>query len=92
MQSQSVLYAHLHADNRVNEEQHNDEQRHIRQRLERLDERPQQRSYAFAATQEFDESHHTEQPKEVDRNDTRLENKMSMYMRIVCSRLFYLKF
>lgn len=58
---------HLHADDGVNEKQHDDQQRYVRQCLERFDERPQQRSNALAATQQLDQTHYTKQPKEVNR-------------------------
>lgn len=58
---------HLHADDGVNEKQHDDQERYVRQCLERFDERPQQRSNALAATQQLDQTHYAKQPKEVDR-------------------------
>lgn len=58
---------HLHADDGVNEKQHDDQQRYVRQCLERFDERPQQRSNALAATQQLDQTHYAKQPEEVNR-------------------------
>ena len=60
------LAEHLHADDGVDEEEHDDEEGDVRQSLERLDERPQQRPDALAARQELHQTHHTEQPEKVD--------------------------
>lgn len=63
------LSEHLHANDGIDKEQHYNQQRYIGQCLERLDERPQQRSYAFASTQQLYQTHHAKQSKEIDRND-----------------------
>jgi NAD-dependent oxidoreductase involved in siderophore biosynthesis len=60
------LAEHLHADDRVNEKEHNDEKGDVWQRLERLDEGPEQSSYTLAPAEQFHQPHHTKQPKKID--------------------------
>lgn len=64
-------HSHLHPDDGVYEKQHNDEQSNVRQCLERLDESPQQRSDALAATQQLHQSHDAEKTEKVYRYDAR---------------------
>lgn len=57
---------YLHADDGINEEEHRDEQTHVRQSLERLDECPQQDADGVALTQQLDEPGRSEQSQEAD--------------------------
>ena len=59
---------YLHADDAVDEEDESDEDGDPGQRLEGLDEGPQQRPDALALAQELDEPHHAEEAEKVDRN------------------------
>ena len=58
----------LHPHDSVDEKDEPDEDRDPRQRLEGLDEGPQQRPDALALAQELDEPHHAEEAEKVDRN------------------------
>lgn len=70
MNRSCVLLTHLHSNDRVDEEEHDNEQCNVRQSLERLDEGPQKRSNAFASAQKFHQSHDTEESEKVYRNYT----------------------
>ena len=59
----------LHADDSVDEKEHDNEQGDVWQGLERFDKRPKQRSDAFASAQQLHQSHHTKQAEEVDGNE-----------------------
>ena len=52
---------YLHPNDGVDEEEDEDQQTNVRQRLEGLDERPQESSDAFAASKEFDQSRGSEE-------------------------------
>lgn len=59
-------HLNLHANDGVDEEEHDDEQGNVGQRLKRFDERPQKSSDTFAPGQQFDEAHDAEEPEEID--------------------------
>lgn len=63
--------SHLHPNNCVNEEQHDDQEGNVRQCLERLDESPQKCSNALASTEQLHQSHDTKESEEVYRYDAR---------------------
>lgn len=67
--NEKILYPCLHANDSVDEKEHDNEQGDVWQGLERLDERPKQRSDAFASAQQLHQSHHTKQAEEVDGNE-----------------------
>lgn len=69
--SLNIVQTHLHPDDSVDEEQHDDEQRDVGECLEGLYKSPQQRSDAFAPAQQLYQSHDTEETEEIDRNDAR---------------------
>ena len=64
----SLSLTNLHPDDAVDEEYECDEDADPGQRLERLDEGPEQRADALALREQFHEAHHAEQPEEVDRD------------------------
>lgn len=63
---QSNFSENLHSDNSVNKEEHDDQQSDVRQRLETFDESPEKRSNTLASTEQFHQTHHTEQAEEVN--------------------------
>lgn len=63
--------SHLHSDDSVNEEQHDDKQSNVRQCLEGLNESPQKCSNTFASTEKLHQSHHAKESKEVYRDYAR---------------------
>ena len=65
-QGSSTPCPHLHADDPVDEEDECDEDADPGERLEGLDEGPEQRADALALREQLDEAHHAEQPEEVD--------------------------
>ena len=56
----------VHANDGVDEEEHQYQQRNIWQRLQGLQEGPQERANAFTTRQQFDQTHGAEQAEEVD--------------------------
>lgn len=54
-------YTYLHANNRIDEEQHGNQQADVRQRLEWLHECPQQNANGVALAQQLDQSSRSEQ-------------------------------
>lgn len=58
---------HLHADHGVDEEEHDDQEADVGQRLERFDERPEQRLDALLLAEQLHQAHHAEQAEEVHR-------------------------
>ena len=58
----STITITVRIDPCINQQQHKNKQTY----LKRLDESPQQRSDALTTTQQFDQSHHTEQSEEID--------------------------
>ena len=58
--------SHLHSDDAVDEEDECDEDADPRERLEGLDEGPEERADALALRQQLHQPHHAEQPEEVD--------------------------
>lgn len=65
----TTTHTHLHAYHSVNKKQHYNQQSYVWQSLEGLDKSPEERSDALASAQQLHQSHHTEQPKEIDGDD-----------------------
>ena len=61
-----TLFIYLHADDSVDEEDEGDEDGDPGQRLEGLDEGPEEGADALALAQQLDQAHHAEQTEEVD--------------------------
>lgn len=81
------LLAYLHANDSIDEEQHDDEEGDVGQCLEGLDECPQQRPDALAPTQEFHQSHDTEESEKVYRNDARRLRNAAGVFRLINLRV-----
>ena len=61
-----VCESNLHSDDAVDEEDECDEDADPWERLEGLDEGPEERADALALRQQLHQPHHAEQPEEVD--------------------------
>lgn len=77
---------HLHPDNRIDEEEHGNQQANIRQRLEWLHERPKQNTNGVALAQQLDESGGAEQPQEANVKRVGLLCEMKGSIRFIIYR------
>ena len=80
----SLSLTNLHPDDAVDEEYECDEDADPRERLEGLDEGPEERADALALREQLHEAHHAEQPEEVDGDHavSGLENEIMLCMRV----------
>ena len=80
----TLYISHLHSDDAVDEEDEGDEDADPRERLEGLDEGPEERADALALREQLHEAHHAEQPEEVDGDHavSGLENEIMLCMRV----------
>ena len=59
------LAEELHADHGEYEEHHGNEKQNVRQRLERLEERPEECANAFVAVEKLEQAHDAKEPEKL---------------------------
>lgn len=79
---------YLHPDNRVNKEQHRNQQANVRQRLEWLYEGPEQDTDCVSLTQQFDQSSRSEESQKSNVEvEVRLKERKNLIVRIlICKK------